>query len=88
MPFTVKDNVSSGIIVAALISQNISFLNKGQDTAYHFLCCTAHVQGETTEELCGTIQALASQLEELRVTVSSQHPVTCPLPIIPAGLKL
>ena len=38
----------------------------------------ARAQGETIEELRGTVQALAAQLEELRVTVSSQQSTTSP----------
>ena len=36
-------------------------------TAYSCLRCTARAQGEAVEELRGTVQALAAQLEELRV---------------------
>lgn len=50
---------------------------KDEDTAYSCLRCTARAQGETIEELRGAVQALAAQLEELRVTVSSQQSTTC-----------
>ena len=49
---------------------------KDEDTAYSCLRCTARAQGEAIEELRGMVQTLATQLEELRVTVSSQQPTT------------
>lgn len=79
MPITVKDSVRGGFIAVVLVSRSTSSSSLRMKTQLITAFVALHVSKEKLSKSCirGTVQALAAQLEELRVAVSSQHSTAC-----------